>query len=152
VQPARSNGVRRWTLAPGRQWTVGFKTEQGIVLPTFYQVATIDNTNIFYRLVRNADLTLGGAQGWNQVQDVDSFTEFQIYDNPAAIPQLSQGTVTDSGFVVAGSGTGIALDKDTTYQMGRTDLGTVSDTLTILAAANGSNKSAIAAMTWIEQR
>jgi len=78
-----------------------------------------------------------------------------LYDadgSPAALPQLSQGTVIDSGFVVAGSGTGIALDKDTTYQMGRTDLGTVSDTLTILAAANGSNKSAIAAMTWIEQR
>lgn len=78
-------------------------------------------------------------------------TEYQIYTNPSAIAINNQGTSLDSGFViVGGGGTGIRLDKDTVYQIGRGSMGTVSDTFTLLVASSGANKDAIAAMTWID--
>ena len=40
----------------------------------------------------------------------------------------------------------------TVYQLGRSGLGTVSDTLTLAIAAKNANKNAVATMTWIEQR
>jgi len=40
----------------------------------------------------------------------------------------------------------------TAYQIGRTNLGSVSDVFTILCASNGTGKDALASMTWIEQR
>jgi len=46
----------------------------------------------------------------------------------------------------------VHLNKDTLYQLGRSSLGTISDTLTLAVAAANTNKSAIAAITWIEQR
>jgi len=118
---------------------------QAIVLPTFFQVATTDNTNIFYKVVRNA--TLNGT--WVDVPDSNSFTQYNITSTGA----VTTGVVIDSGFVIqGGGGTGIRIDKDVVYQMGRSSMGTVSDTLTIAAATNGSNKSGIASLTWIEQR
>jgi len=44
------------------------------------------------------------------------------------------------------------VDKDVVYQLGRTSMGTVSDTFTIAAATSNTSKTAIAALTWIEQR
>ena len=125
---------------------------KGIALPTFFQVATIDNTNIFYKLVRNATIGTGGS-GFIDDPDPNAFTQYQTYTSPSAIAEVNHGTSLDSGFVVGGGGgTGVRLDKDTVYQIGRSNLGTVSDTLTILCSASGSNKSALAALTWIEQR
>jgi hypothetical protein len=43
-------------------------------------------------------------------------------------------------------------DNDTIYQIGRGNLGTVSDTLTLAIASPNTGKDALAAMTWIEQR
>ena len=127
----------------------------GIVLPSFFQVATIDNTNLFYRLVRNA--TIGadaGNSAWTVVPDSGStFTEFQTYNTPAAIAEVNQGSRLDTGFIVSGGGgAGVRLDRDTVYQLGRSNLGTTSDVFTILVASSGANKSAIASMTWTEQR
>lgn len=124
---------------------------QGIALPSFFQTATIDNTNIFYRLARNATIGTGGS-AWTNHPDPNAFTQYQTYTSPSAIADVDQGTIIDSGFVIGGGGTGIRLDKDTVYQIGRGSLGTVSDTLTLLCASSNSNKAAIAAMTWIEQR
>lgn len=125
---------------------------KGIVLPTFFQVATIDNTTIFYRLVRNATIGTGGS-AWTDMPDPNSFCQYQTYTDPSAIALNNQGTSIDSGFVsTGGGGTGVRLDKDTVYQIGRTSLGTVSDTLTILCSASNTGKDALAAMTWIEQR
>ena len=131
----------------------------GIVLPTFFQVATIDNTNIFYKLVRNptipAEVTAGasGPQPWLDVPDPDAFTQYQTYITPARITVVNHGESLDSGFVIAGGGgAGIRLDRDTAYQIGRSSLGTVSDVYTILCASNGTGKDALASMTWIEQR
>jgi hypothetical protein len=134
-------------------------TLQGIVLPTTYQVATVDNTNIFFKFVRNAvipaEVTVGtsGPQPWLDMPDANSFAQYQTYITPANITVANHGTSIDSGFVVAGGGgKSIILDKDTVYQIGRTNLGTTSDVLTILCASNNTGKDALAAMTWIEQR
>lgn len=118
---------------------------KGIVLPTFFQAATVDNTSVFYKLVRNATLT--GAN-FVDMPDANAFTQYDI-----SATSYTNGIDIDSGFVIAGGGgTGIRLDKDTIYQLGRSSMGTVSDTLTLAIACPNTNKSALAAMTWIEQR
>jgi hypothetical protein len=130
----------------------------GVVLPSTYQVATIDNTNIFFRLVRNAVIGAdAGNSAWTAVPASGSaFTEYQTYNTPAAIDDADQGTRIDSGFIVAGGGSAnIQLDQSTQYQLGRyttTTIGDTSDVFTLLCASSGTNKDALASMTWIEQR
>jgi hypothetical protein len=131
----------------------------GIVLPQAFQVATIDNTNIFYKLVRNAtipaEVTAGanGPQPWLDNPDPDGFTQYQTYINPANITEANHGRILDSGFVIAGGGgAGIQLATSTAYQIGRSSLGSVSDVFTIMCASNSTGKDALASMTWIEQR
>lgn len=122
---------------------------QGIVLPTFFQTSTVDNTVLFYKFIRNATLTQGT---WTDMPDSNSFSQY--LESPASgTTAISGGTVLDNGIIAGGGGgTGVHLDKDTLYQLGRSSLGTVSDTLTLAVAAANTNKSAIAAITWIEQR
>jgi hypothetical protein len=118
---------------------------QGIVLPTLFQAATLDNTSIFFKLIRNATLT--GASTWTSVSS-DSFTEYNT--NATA---TTGGTDLFSGYIPSTSG-GVTnkLDIDTVYQIGRSSLGTVSDTLTLAIAATSNNKSGVGSLTWIEQR
>ncbi len=117
---------------------------KGIVLPTFFQAATIDNTSVFYKLIRNATLT--GAN-FVDMPDPNAFTQ---YDHSST--SYTGGVEIDSGFVIGAGGTGIRLDKDTVYQLGRGNMGTTSDTLTLAIASPNTGKDALAAMTWIEQR
>jgi hypothetical protein len=131
----------------------------GIVLPQMFQVATIDNTNIFYKLVRNAtipaEVTAGqsGPQPWLDNPDPNGFTQYQTYITPANITEANHGSILDSGFVIAGGGgAGIQLATSTAYQIGRTNLGSVSDVFTIMCASNSTGKDALASFTWIEQR
>jgi hypothetical protein len=117
----------------------------GIALPTFFQTATIDNTSVFFKLVRNATLT--GANFVN-MPDENAFTQYDV-----SATSYTGGIDIDSGFVInGGGGTSIRLDKDTVYQIGRGSLGTVSDILTLAIACPNANKSALATFTWIEQR
>ena len=127
--------------------SIRLKTDalKGIVLPTFFQAATVDNTSVFYRLVRNATLT---NANFVDMPDENAFTQYDI-----SATAYTGGVNIDSGFVIAGGGgTGVRLDRDTIYQIGRGSMGTVSDTLTLAIACPNTNKSALAAMTWIEQR
>jgi hypothetical protein len=126
--------------------SIRLKTDalKGIVLPTFFQAATIDNTSVFYKLVRNATLT--GAS-FVDMPDTNAFTQYDV-----SATSYTNGIDIDSGFVIGGGGTGIRLDQNTVYQLGRGSLGTVSDILTLAIASPNANKSALAAMTWIEQR
>ena len=118
---------------------------KGIVLPTFFQAATVDNTSVFYKLVRNATLT--GAN-FVDMPDANAFTQYDV-----SATAYTGGIDLDSGFVISGGGgTGVRLDANTVYQIGRSSLGTVSDTLTLAIACPNANKSALASMTWIEQR
>lgn len=117
----------------------------GIVLPTFFQAGTVDNTDIYYKLLRNA--TVNGT--WVDHSDPNAFTQYN-YTSTGAI---TDGVELSSGLITAGGGgSGIRIDTDTVYQLGRSSLGTVSDTLTLAIAAKNANKNAIASMTWIEQR
>jgi hypothetical protein len=118
---------------------------KGIVLPTFFQAATVDNTSVFYKLVRNATLT--GAS-FVDMPDANSFAQYDV-----SATAMTGGIDIDSGFVISGGGgTGVRLDADTVYQIGRGSMGTVSDILTLAIACPNANKAALAAMTWIEQR
>ncbi len=117
----------------------------GIVLPTFFQASTIDNTDIYYKLIRNA--TVNGT--WTDHPDTNAFTQYN-YTSTGAI---TDGVDLSSGIITAGGGgTVIRVDADTVYQIGRGSMGTVSDTLTLAIAAKNANKNAVASMTWIEQR
>jgi hypothetical protein len=131
---------------------------KGIVLPTFFQAATLYSTgggsnavvvSLGYKLIRNATLT-GGT--WVDMQDSNAFTQY----NRTATGIGTNGVDLDSGFIVGGGGgTGVRLDKDTVYQLGRSGIGTISDTLTLAVAVldpGVTNAIAYGAMTWIEQR
>lgn len=128
-------------------------TLNGIALLDNFQIATIDNTNVFYRLVRNADLGVTGANGWLDMPDSNAFTQYQTYTTPGAVIPANQGVAIYSGFIITGGGAAaVNLSKDSIYQIGRTQLGTISDTYTLLCASSNANKDALASLTWIEQR
>jgi hypothetical protein len=131
---------------------------KGIVLPTFFQAASLyqssPSTNattvsLGYKFIRNANLT-GGT--WVDMPDPNSFTQY----NRTATGIGTAGIDLDSGFVIGGNGgSGIRLDKDTVYQIGRSGIGTISDTLTLAVAVLDTGVTgavAYGAMTWIEQR
>jgi len=120
---------------------------KGIVLPYSFQCATIDNTTLYYKIIRNATLT-GGT--WSDHPDPNSFTQVHTYSGDAS--PIGGGSNLTSGIVPTGSGSSVVFDGSTSYQIGRNTLGTVSDTFTLAVAASGSNKSAIASMNWVEQR
>lgn len=124
---------------------------KGIVLPTSFQVVTEDNTTIFYKVCRNTVIGTGGST-WTNSPSADAFTQYQTYTSPSAITEANNGIALVSGFVSAGSASVIDLNADAANQIGRTSLGTVSDTITILCASSGTNKEVVAALTWIEQR
>jgi len=117
---------------------------KGVVLPLSFQAATLDNTNVFYKVIRNT--TLNGT--WVDVPDTDAFTQYN-YTSTGAI---SGGIVLDSGYLPSGASSTIALPINANYQIGRSALGTVSDTFTIAIAATNANKNGIASLTWVEQR
>lgn len=118
---------------------------QGIVLPSYFQAGTVDNTDIYYKLLRNA--TVNGT--WVDHPDPNAFTQYN-YTSTGAI---TDGSELTSGLLTAGGAAGaIPLDQATVYQIGRGSLGTVSDTITLAIAAKNANKNAVANMTWIEQR
>ena len=117
-----------------------------IVIPTFFQAATLDNTNIFYRIVLNPTLT--GAS-WTNHPNPSSFTQ---YDRTATA--FTGGTDLDIGFIAGASqgGTKIATESAARYQLGRGSMGTTSDILTVAIAAVNANKQGQASATWVEIR
>jgi hypothetical protein len=117
---------------------------KGVVLPLSFQAATLDNTNVFYKVIRNT--TLNGT--WVDMPDTNAFTQY----NYTATGAVSGGVVLDSGYLPSGASSTIALPIAANYQIGRSALGTVSDTFTIAIAATNANKDGVASLTWIEQR
>lgn len=118
----------------------------GVVIPTFFQAATLDNTNIFYRIILNGTLT--GASFVNH-PNVNSFTQYDI-----SATAISGGVDLDSGFIAGASqgGTKIATEAQARYQLGRGSMGTTSDIITIAVAAVNANKAGQASATWVEIR
>jgi hypothetical protein len=116
----------------------------GIVLPRSLQVATNDNTNVFWRLVENPTLT--GAS-WTDHPNPDAITQI---DTTATAS--TGGVVLLSGFTVGGGASLIELDDKAALQIGRSSLGTVSDIYTLECASPNTNKAALAVLNWLEQR
>jgi hypothetical protein len=117
---------------------------QGVVLPFDIQAATLDNTQIFYRLVLNPVLT---NASWVSVGS-ESFTEYDV----SATAQ-SNGRILKTGYIgTYQQGITVKFDDRTTNQLGRTSMGTVSDILTVEIAAVAANKTAFASINWLEVR
>jgi hypothetical protein len=65
---------------------------------------------------------------------------------------VSGGSDLLSGFVINGSGALVDLDIKSALQLGRSGIGTISDTYTLVCASPNTNKKALAVLNWIEQR
>lgn len=117
-----------------------------VVIPQTLQEGTLDNTFVFFRLVLNPTLT--GAV-WTNHPTAESSVQYDVSSTA-----FTGGTIIEQGFTAPGTNNVLLLNKDNTgnFQLGRTALGTASDTLTIVMASTNANKAAIAAMGWIEQR
>lgn len=116
----------------------------GVVIPIDFQAATLDNTAIFYRLVLNPTLT--GAV-WTS-SGASSFIEYDITATVA-----TGGTILKTGYISpTGQGQVFYFDTSAVSQLGRTNLGTVSDILCIEIASVNANKTAFASMNFIEVR
>ena len=108
------------------------------------QAVTNDNTNVYWRLLENATLT--GAS-WTDHPDPNSFIQ---YDTTATA--LTGGITLLSGFTIAGGASLVDVDSKATLQLGRSGIGTISDTYTLACASPNTNKAALAVLNWIEQR
>ena len=115
-----------------------------VMLLRSLQAATNDNTNIYWRLFENATLT-GGT--WVDHPDENSFMQYNT-----TATALSGGTTLLNGFVVGGGAALINIDDKAAVQLGRSGIGTISDTYTLACASPNTNKKALAVLNWIEQR
>jgi len=115
-----------------------------VMLLRSLQAATNDNTNVYWKLLENPTLT--GAS-WQNHPDPNSFIQ---YDTTATA--LTGGAALLEGFTVGGGSQLIEIDSKAALQIGRSGLGTISDTYTLACASPNTNKSALAVLNWIEQR
>ena len=117
---------------------------QGVALPLEFQAASLDNTALFYRVIR--DTTLTGAD-WNNVPG-NSFCEYDY-----AATGYTGGEAIQTGYI-SSTNQGEVLDfpKETILQLGRNNMGTTAQTFTILAATAQSNKDVFASLSWVEVR
>lgn len=117
---------------------------QGVVIPIDLQASTLDNTQIYYRLVQNPTLT---EASWVSV-GADSFVEYDVSATAAA-----NGTVLKTAFLgTYQQGQLVKLDPRVLVQLGRTGMGTASDILTVEIASTNANKAGFASLNWIEIR
>ena len=117
---------------------------QAVMLLRSLQAVTNDNTNVYWRLYEKSTLT--GAS-WTDHPDPNSFMQ---YDTTATA--LTGGTTLLSGFTIAGGASLVNVDDKAALQIGRSGIGTISDTYTLACASPNTNKSALAVLNWIEQR
>jgi len=117
---------------------------QAVMLLRSLQAVTNDNTNVYWRLFENATLT---GVSWTDHPDPNSFIQ---YDTTATA--VTGGTALLSGFTIAGGASLVDVDSKATLQLGRSGIGTISDTYTLACASPNTNKAALAVLNWIEQR
>ena len=117
---------------------------QAVMLLRSLQAVTNDNTNVYWRLYQNSTLT--GAS-WTDHPDPNSFMQ---YDTTATA--VTGGTTLLSGFTIAGGASLVDVDDKAALQIGRSGIGTISDTYTLACASPNTNKAALAVLNWIEQR
>ena len=115
-----------------------------VMLLRSLQAATNDNTNVYWKLLENATNT-GGT--WVDHPDPNSFIQYNITQTAT-----TGGTTLLNGFVVGGGAALINIDDKAAIQLGRSGIGTISDTYTLVCASPNTNKKALAVLNWIEQR
>jgi hypothetical protein len=115
-----------------------------VMLLRSLQAVTNDNTNVYWRLYENATLT---GVNWTDHPDPNSFTQYDI-----SATSLTGGTSLLSGFTISGGTSLINIDEKASLQLGRSGIGTISDTYTLACASPNTNKAALAVLNWIEQR
>ncbi len=116
----------------------------GVMLLRSLQAATNDNTNVYWKLIENATNT-GGT--WVDHPDPNSFIQYNITETAT-----TGGTTLLNGFIVGGGAALINIDDKAALQIGRSGIGTISDTYTLACASPNTNKAALAVLNWIEQR
>ena len=118
-----------------------------VIVPDAYAGATLDNTNIFIRVIENATIT-GGT--WISM-GTDSAVEYNL-----TATGFSNGSILESVFVNAGNmGNRFTFPDRTITQLLRnttTNLGDTSGTFMIALASVGANKDGWASLGWIEVR
>jgi len=117
---------------------------QAVMLLRSLQAVTNDNTNVYWKLLENATLT---NPNWTNHADPNSFIQ---YDTSATA--VSGGRDILSGFTVSGGANLTEVDRLADLQLGRSGIGTISDTYTLACASPNVNKSTLAVLNWIEQR
>ena len=115
-----------------------------VMLLRSLQAATNDNTNVYWKLLENATNT-GGT--WVDHPDPNSFMQYNITETAT-----TGGTTLLNGFIVGGGAALINIDDKAALQIGRSGIGTISDTYTLACASPNNNKAALAVLNWIEQR
>jgi hypothetical protein len=152
-QRAVSNPVTGRTLSSANTFypvlAIRLKTTSlnSVVIPDEFACATLDNTNIFVRVIEGAIITGGTWVSYG----ADSPIEYNI-----TATGFTDGRIISTQFISAGNMGGkntfqersiTQLQRNTT-----TTLGDTSSTFMIAISATGSNKDAWAAMGWIEVR
>jgi hypothetical protein len=117
---------------------------QAVMLLRSLQAATNDNTNVYWKLLENATLN---NPVWIDHPNPDSFVQYDI-----SATGVSGGRDILSGFTITGSSALINVDTSADLQLGRSGIGTISDTYTLACASPNTNKKALAVLNWIEQR
>jgi len=118
-----------------------------VVIPDFYAGATLDNTNVFIRILEDVTVT-GGS--WISY-DSESAVEYNLTGTA-----LSGGTTLDTVYVNAtNQGNVFRLPERAITQLTRnttTTLGDTPATFVIALAATNANKKGWASLGWIEVR
>lgn len=118
-----------------------------VVLPDSFSGATLDNTNVFVRLVEGANVT-GGT--WVSYSD-DSPVEYNItatgYTNGIPVETVFVSATNQGNIFHLNPRAITQIDRKTT-----TTLGDTSDTLIVAMASTNANKAAFASLGWIEVR
>ena len=118
-----------------------------VVLPDSFSGATLDNTNVFVRLVEGANVT-GGT--WVSYSD-DSPVEYNItatgYTNGIPVETVYVSATNQGNIFHLNPRAITQIDRKTT-----TTLGDTSDTLIVAMASVNANKAAFASLGWIEVR
>ena len=118
---------------------------KGIVLPQNFQVAALDNSPLFYKVLLNPTLT--GATTWN------TYADTHIEYNTDATAVTEGDYIVDAGYIDPnGQGAKLPLDSVSAFQLGRENMGTTSEIITIAAATGSANKDVYASIGWIEVR
>ena len=111
------------------------------------QAFTTDNSNLTFRVYKNATLSAPGGLVWNDYMTAGSSVE--VNTNATS---FTGGEVIALG-IVPTNGTPYDLDSNTiTFQIGRTGLGTASDIFTLALSAVNNNVTALGTLRWREQR